>query len=348
MSTLSVQEIAALMQGKVQGDPNLTIAGITSIAVPLPGHMAYVNSADQISELEKTALVCLLAPPGSTSEKTTLIIVEQPKICWAKLLSVFHPARAYPAGISEQAHVSPKATIAEGCTIEPFAYIGDNVTVGKGSVIRAHAYIDNQVTIGENTVIHPQVMIYDHTIIGSNVIIHGGTVVGSDGFGYVFADGQQYKVPQIGNVVIEDNVEIGSNTSIDRATMGSTIIQKDAKIDNLVQIAHNVTIGRSTVASSQVGISGSTRVGNNVILAGQVGVADHCDIGDGAIIGAQAGLATKKKIPPKQIYFGSPARPYQESRKILASQAFLHDTVKKVRALEREVAALKLQLESKV
>jgi len=337
---MKVKEIANLLEGNILGDESLEISGVTSTEFPKEGYLSFVNETGQLQELENSITPCFIAPLESTSKNKTLIRVKNPKKAWAQILSVFCPPRKFKSGVSEKAFVNPSAELASDVTVEPFAFIGERVKIGKGSVIRANSYIDSNVTIGHNTLIHPNVIIYDRTVIGNHVIIHAGTVIGADGFGYVFTGREHYKVPQIGNVVIEDEVEIGSNVSIDRATIGSTVIQKGVKLDNLVQVAHNVQIGQNTVASSQVGISGSSKIGSCVILAGQVGIADHCEIGDGAIIGAQAGLPSRKKIPSQKIYFGSPARPYEVERKILAAQPFLPDAVKRVRELEKKIEEL--------
>lgn len=337
---MKVRDIAEQVQGQWVGNGDQDVQVITSLDRPDPLALSFVNQSEQLATIDDHAFSCLLAPLGSVSPTKTLILVPHPKAAWAKLLSVFFPPRAFKAEISANAYVSPLAEIAEGVTIEPFAWIGDHVKIGANTVIRAGAYIDEYCQIGSDTHIHPRVIIYPKCVIGNQVIIHAGSVIGSDGFGYVFTGREQLKVPQVGNVVIEDLVEIGANVTIDRATTGSTLIQKGAKIDNLVQIAHNVRFGENSVASSQSGISGSSIIGNNVILAGQVGIADHCEIGDGVIVGAQAGIPSKKKIPTGQIYFGSPARPYQESRKMLAAQGFLADTVKKVRSLEKQVTRI--------
>ncbi|MBI4550223.1 MAG: UDP-3-O-(3-hydroxymyristoyl)glucosamine N-acyltransferase [Candidatus Omnitrophica bacterium] len=340
MVTVSVKKIAELVQGQVRGNENLPISGITNIEAPLENCITFVTETGRIQDLEATPISCILAPPGSVSEAKTLILTANPKAAWAGLLAFFHPARTYGGRISEKASIHPSAVISDGVTVEAFAVIGERVKVGRGSTVRSNAYLDSDVVIGENTVIHPNVMIYDRTQIGSRVIIHAGSVIGSDGFGYVFSGKEQIKVPQVGNVVIEDDVEIGSNVSIDRATMGSTVIRRGVKLDNLVQVAHNVEIGAHSVASSQVGISGSSKIGSYVILAGQVGIADHCEVGDGAILGAQAGLPSKKKIPPRQIFFGSPARPYDVEKRLLASQPFLSGALKQLRELAKKIEAL--------
>lgn len=337
---MQIKEIAKIVEGVIQGNDLLDIQGVTSADFPKEGFISFINDPAKIKEAESSLIPCFLAPPETTSDKKTLIIVKNPKKAWAELLTIFCPPRKYKPGISEKAFVSAGVSVDPSATIEPFVFIGERVKIGKGTVVRANAYIDSDVTIAENTLIHPNVMIYDHCVIGSRVIIHAGSVIGADGFGYVFTGREHYKVPQIGNVIIEDEVEIGANVCVDRATMGSTLIQKGVKLDNLVQVAHNVQIGQHSVASSQVGISGSSKVGSYCILAGQVGISDHCEIGDGTIIGAQAGLPTKKKIPPQKIYFGSPARPYEETRKILGSQPFLADTIKKVRELEKRLAEI--------
>ncbi len=346
MTAKTASEIAKLVQGTVVGNENLLIKGIASIDAPQEGFITFINESDRVKDLESTPISCILAPPGTTSSFKTLILTKNPKWSWAQLMSLFYPPRTFSGGVSEKAFISPSASIGEQVTIEPFAFVGDRAKIGKGVTIRANAYIDSDVTIGNCTTIHPNVTIYDHTAVGQRVIIHAGTVIGSDGFGYIFTGKENFKVPQVGNVVIEDDVEIGSNVSIDRATTGSTIIRKGVKIDNLVQIAHNVEVGEHTVASSQVGISGSSKIGKNVILAGQVGIADHCEVGDGVILGAQAGLPSRKKIPPRQIFFGSPARPYEAEKKLLAAQSFLAETIKQVRQLARKIEALEKGSES--
>jgi UDP-3-O-[3-hydroxymyristoyl] glucosamine N-acyltransferase len=340
MVTMRTRDIAERVGGTVVGDADLNISAITSIDQPQPSAIAYVNEASQLAGLEDSLIACFLAPPGALSRTKTLILVKHPKIAWTRLLPLFHPPRTYPAQVSDKAYVSPFAILGDKVTVEPFAYIGDRAVIGNKTIVRAHAYVDCDVRIGSESVIHPHVTLYDHCVIGNRVVIHAGTVIGSDGFGYVFTGEEHVKVPQVGNVVIEDGVEIGSNVSIDRATIGSTVIKKGAKIDNLVQIAHNVVVGAHTVASSQVGISGSSKIGDFVTLAGQVGIADHCEVGDGAILGAQAGLPSKKKIPPRKIFFGSPARPYEVERKLLAAQPFLADVVKAVRDLAKRLKEL--------
>lgn len=337
----TVDELAKIAGGKVAGNAKDKIEGITNIDNPAKGYITFVNKASDIKRLESTEISCVIAPPDAESGKITLILCEQPKLAWAKLLGLFHPPQEFETKVSEKAFVHDSAVIGENVAVEAGAHVSKNAKIGKGTVIRGGAYIDENVEIGEDCVIHPNAMIYRDSKIGNRVIIHAGAAVGSDGFGYVIdKSGNQVKVPQVGNVIIEDDVEIGANAAIDRATLGSTVIKKGAKIDNLVQIAHNVYFGENSVASAQTGISGSSKIGVNTILAGQVGIGDHCEIGDQVIVGAQSGVATNKKIPPKSIVFGYPARPLREMKKQFAAQQRAAETRKDVEDLKKKMAEL--------
>lgn len=336
----TLAQLAREVQGKVLGDDQTVISGITSIDSPLPGHIAFLEETSRIKDLEASPIAALIVPKQITSSSKPLIQVENPKLAWAKLLGIFFPPKAFPGSISEKAFIAPSANLAKGVTIEAFAYLGEEVEIGAGSVIRAYSYLDQGVRIGENTVIHPHVTLYENTQVGNRTVIHSGAVIGADGFGYVPSAQGQVKVPQVGNVVIGNNVEIGSCTTIDRATMGSTTVGDGVKIDNLVQVAHNVSIGPHTVISAQTGISGSSKIGAFVTMGGRVGLADHVEIGDQAILGAQSGVPTGKKIPAKQIWIGAPARPYQEARRQVAAQlraAEMMDELKKLRARVEEL-----------
>ncbi|MDD5085576.1 MAG: UDP-3-O-(3-hydroxymyristoyl)glucosamine N-acyltransferase [Candidatus Omnitrophica bacterium] len=341
----TIKEIATIIGGIVQGDGSLSIESVASLDTPKEGAIAFVNDKKLLPEAEATKLACLIAPKDASSSKKTLILVENPKLSWAKLLGVFHPARQFEPLMSDKACIAKSAKVSQGAHIAPFAYIGERSVIGKGSVILPFAFIDDDVVIGNETIIHPNVSIYERCRIGNGVIIHSGAVIGADGFGYVVTTKGQEKIPQVGNVIVEDDVEIGACATIDRATIGSTIVKKGTKIDNLVQVAHNVEIGEHSAISAHTGISGSSKIGNRVTLAGQVGVADHCEIGDGATVGAQAGLPTGKKIPPEATYFGSPARPYEEMRKQFAAQLRIAETTEKVHQLEKKIKELEARLE---
>lgn len=336
----TVSELAQHIQGKVIGDGKTAISGVTSAEQPLAGHIAFLENPKHLEELEASLIACLIVPRQITSSKKPLIQVDQPKLAWAELLNLFFPPRAFPGTVSEKAFIAPSARLGKGVTVEAFAYVGEETEIKGGAVIRSHSYLDRGVKVGEKTIVQPHVTLYENTVIGSRCVIHSGAVIGADGFGYVPGPKGQVKVPQTGNVVIEDEVEIGACSTIDRATVGSTRIGQGVKIDNLVQVAHNVSIGPHTVISAQTGISGSTKIGAFVTLGGRVGLADHVEIGDQVMLGAQSGVPTGKKIPAKQIWIGAPARPYQEMRKQVAAQlrsAELAEEVKKLRARIEEL-----------
>jgi len=340
----SVNQLAELIQGKVIGDGRTIVSGVASVDQPLAGHVAFLEDPARLQELEATPLACLIVPPRINRSTKPLIQAEQPKLAWAQLLNLFFPPRAFPGTVSEKAFIAPSARVGKGVTLEAFAYVGEEATIGAGSVIRAYSYLDRGVKIGEKTVLHPHVTLYENTVVGSRCVIHAGTVLGADGFGFVATPQGQIKVPQVGNVVIEDEVEIGACSTIDRATVGSTRIGRGVKIDNLVQIAHNVTIGPHTVISAQTGISGSSKVGAFVTMGGRVGLADHVEIGDEAILGAQSGVPTGKKVPPQQLWIGAPARPYREARKQVAAQwrsAEMMEEIRKLRARVEELEKLR-------
>ncbi|HOG23678.1 MAG TPA: UDP-3-O-(3-hydroxymyristoyl)glucosamine N-acyltransferase [Candidatus Omnitrophota bacterium] len=345
---LTVDEIARIVNGSVTGDSKILIEGITNIENPLINHITFVQDEKNFKSLESSEITCLIVPKQITQSSKVLIRVDHPKRAWAKLLREIFPARKFIPGISPQAVVAKSATIGSNVTIDAFVSIGENTVIGDGAVLRSGTFLDDNVKIGKNCVIHPNVTVYRDSDIGANVIIHAGTVIGADGFGYVATETEQEKLPQVGNVVIEEDVEIGACCTIDRAALGSTRIGKGCKIDNLVQIAHNVVIGPHTVISAQTGISGSCKIGAHVTMGGSVGLGDHVEIGDWAIIGAGAGFPSNKKVPGKQVYFGQPARPYQEMRKQFGAQLRAAETLDDVRALKKKVAELEKKLDQTI
>jgi len=337
---LTVTQLAEKVQGKVIGDGGVLISGVTSAEQPLAEHIAFLEDPEKLADLEASPIACLIVPSRITSSKKPLIQVAQPKLAWAQLLNLYFSPRAFPGTISNQAFIAPSARLGPRITIEAFAYVGEEAEIGLGSVIRACSYLDRRVKIGEKTLIHPHVTLYENTVVGSRTVIHSGAVIGADGFGYFPTPEGQQKIPQVGNVVIGDDVEIGACSTIDRATIGSTRIGNGVKIDNLVQIAHNVSIGPHTVISAQTGISGSSKVGAFVTMGGRVGLADHVEVGDQAMLGAQTGVPTGKKIPPKQVWIGAPARPYQEARKQVAAQWRSAEMMEEIRKLRARVEEL--------
>ena len=340
----TVDEFAKLVGGTVIGDSATLIEGITNFENPLKNHISFVQDEKGFKTLEASEITCMIVPKQIGASSKVLIQVEHPKRAWAQILRELFPAKKFTPGISAQASIAKTAQIGQNATIEAFVTVGENSVIGDGVVIRTGAFIDENVRIGMDSFIHPNVTIYRDSEIGSRVVIHAGTVVGADGFGYVATPAAHEKLPQIGNVVIEDDVEIGACSTVDRAAIGSTRIGKGTKIDNLVQIAHNVVIGPHTVISAQTGISGSCKIGSHVTMGGSVGIGDHVEIGDWAMIGAGAGFPSNKKVPGKQVYFGQPARPYAEMRKQFGAQLRAAETLDDVRALKKRVAELEKQL----
>lgn len=341
----TVHELAQLIQGKVVGDGQVRVGDIATFESPKAGSITFIQNEKELPRLEASDIACLIVPSTIAKSAKPLIQVKNPKLAWAQLLAVFYPPDQPVRSISEKAVVSPSAKLGHQVTVEPFAVISEGAQIGDDTVIRSYVYLGKNVRVGARSTLHPGVVVYDRCVVGSGVTIHAGTVIGADGFGYVATPGRQEKVPQVGIVVIEDDVEIGACTTIDRATLGETRIGRDVKIDNQVQIAHNVSIGPHTAISAQTGISGSCKVGEHVTMGGKVGLGDHVEIGDYVMVGAGAGFATGKKVPPRQIVFGQPARPYQEARKQIGAQLRAAETLEDVRKLRKRVDELEKQIQ---
>ena len=341
----TVEEFAKLVGGTVIGNASLVIEGITNFENPLKGHISFVQDEKGFKTLEASEISCMIVPKQIGQSSKVLIQVEHPKRAWAQILRELFPARKFPGTISPHASIARTAKIGKNVTIEPFVTVSEGAVIGESAVLCSHVFVGENVKIGANSVIHPNVTLYENSELGKNVVIHAGTVIGADGFGYVATPAAHEKLPQIGNVVIEDDVEIGACSTVDRAAIGSTRIGKGTKIDNLVQIAHNVAIGPHTIISAQTGISGSCKIGSHVTMGGSVGVGDHVEIGDWTMVGAGAGFPSNKKVPGKQIVFGQPARPYAEARRQIGAQLRAAETLDDVRALKKKVAELEKKLE---
>ena len=306
----SAGQIAALLGGKLIGNANAMVSDVAPIESAQPHQLAFITEEKYLPYLETTKAGVVLVTASlmaNTQANATLILVENARGAMGQLLQLvskaMNPARQ---GIEQPCCIAEGVQVPEDAYIGAFAYIGKNVRLGKGVQIYPNTYIGDNVTIGDHTILYAGVKVYAHCVIGANCVLHAGVVVGSDGFGFEpDAQGVNQKIPQIGNVIIEDDVEIGANTTIDRAMMGSTIIRKNVKIDNLVQVAHNVEVGESTFLCAQVGIAGSTKIGKHCILAGQVGVAGHIEIADNCIFGAQTGVPGN--IRKAGQYMGYPA-----------------------------------------
>ena len=335
----SAQQIAMLLGGKVTGDANRKVSDVGPIESAHEGQLSFLCDAKYLPHLPQTgASVVLMTEsiPFDGETNATLIRVENARAAMGQLLSLvakaMNPAKQ---GVEHPSFVSEGVVIPDDAYIGAFAYIGKNVQLGKGVQIYPHTYIGDNVKIGDNTILYSGVKVYYNCVIGKDCILHAGVVVGSDGFGFEpDAKGVNQKLPQIGNVIIEDDVEIGANTTIDRAMMGSTIIRRNAKLDNLVQVAHNVEIGESTFMCAQVGVAGSTKVGGHCILAGQVGVAGHITIADNCVFGAQSGIANHVKKPG--MYHGSPIIDAMNWRRSVVGFKQLPDIMKRLQELEKK------------
>ncbi|MFH1715157.1 MAG: UDP-3-O-(3-hydroxymyristoyl)glucosamine N-acyltransferase [Elusimicrobiota bacterium] len=335
---ISVKEIARLVNGKIVGNENAQVEHASSIKETSSGSISFVACSKYYPYVKDSNASVIITPIDEAipQSKATIVMVDNPTAAFAAVLSILDKdMEVVRKGIDKSAFVDPTAKIGNNVYIGKNVIIENDVVVGDSTVIMANTVIGSKSTIGNNTKIYYNVSIRERVTIGSNVIIHSGVVIGSDGFGFVFYEGVHKKIPQIGTVEIADNVEIGANTAIDRATVGSTKIGKGTKIDNLVQIAHNVEIGESCLVCGQVGIAGSTVIGNYVTLAGQAGVTGHIQIGDKATIAAQAGVT--KNIAAKEVVSGYPASPHQQARQVYAILRKLPELYKKVLSLEKKL-----------
>lgn len=337
-------QIAMIINGKVEGDPNAAVGSFGKIEEARQGQLAFLANPkyeDHLYTTEATVIIISQTQELRQAVKGTLIRVEDAYTAFATLLTKYQEVMTQQmVGRQEPVYVAPTAKLGENLFLGAFCYIGEGVVLGNNVKIFPNAYIGDKVTIGDNSIVHPGVKIYHDCVIGKNVTIHAGTVLGSDGFGFApQADGSFKKVPQIGNVIVEDFVEIGSNATIDRATIGSTLIKSGAKLDNLIQIAHNVEVGNNTVIAAQAGVSGSTKLGNNVMIGGQAGIVGHISIADGARINAQSGVSKSIKTSNAAVT-GSPAFDYTSALRSQAVSRNLPELEKRIKELEKLVQQL--------
>lgn len=336
---LTVKDLAGRLGCPFEGDGSVRIAGVASLEGAGPGDLVFLGHPKHRAALEASRASAAVLPPGEAGLSIPVIRAGDPPLAFARAIGIFYePYRPAP-GIHPLAFVAASARLGAGVSVGPFAYVGDDVAIGAGTVIHPLASIYPGARIGERTVIHSHVSIREGVTVGNNVIIHNGTVIGADGFRYVKGpDGRHIKIPQVGTVIIEDDVEIGANTAIDRAGLDATIIRKGVKIDDLVMVGHNVEVGENAILVAQVGISGSSKVGRDAILSGQVGIADHVTVGDGAIAAAKSGVT--KNIPAGTMVSGSPHLEIHEWRKFWATAPRLYDLVKEVKRLRARVEEL--------
>lgn len=336
--SFTTQEIAVRLGGEVIGDPNLVIKGFAPADRAQPGDLTFAENENYFARAEQSNASAIIVDATFTSPRKTIIKVPNSRIAFAKILPIFFPEPVFAPGIHPSAVVAPTARVDATAHIGPWCVIGEKSVIGARTVLVGGNHVGAGCVVGEDGRLFPNSVLYPGTELGNRVRIHSGVVLGSDGFGYVFEAGSHLKVPQIGNVIIRDDVEIGANVTVDRGALGPTVIGKGTKIDNLVQIGHNVCVGDHSLIVAQAGVAGSTRLGNYVILGGQVGLAGHLKIGNRVSIAAQSGVM--HNIPDGEKWMGSPAQPdRQMKRQIIAGQQ-VPDLIRRVADLERKLAGM--------
>ncbi len=335
--SLKLQEVAQLVGGELLGDGEVVITGVAGIKDAKKGEITFLSNSKYLPFLEQTQASAVITSKEVVSKTKSLVRTSNPSSAVSKVISYFHSSESpKPSkGVHPTAVIDASAVLGKDVSVGPHAVIEKGSTIGEGSVIGANTFIGAGSVIGANVWIYPNVTIREKTEIGKNVIIHSGTVIGSDGFGYETVEGEHIKIPHTGTVLIEDDVEIGSNVCIDRGRFQKTRIGHGTKIDNLVQIAHNVVVGSNCLIVSQSGISGSTELGKNVVVAGQVGIVGHVQIGNDVVIGAGSGVT--KSIPDQTVVLGSPAKPIQEQKKIYVLTGRLPELFETLAAIKKKI-----------
>lgn len=343
MPPITLRDLAQALGAELVGGPaDAEVRGITGLDNAAPGCIVYVEHARRLAAAEQTPALALIVPPEVASAAKPLLRTRNPRLAYARAIALLHPEPRLLPGVHPSAQLGADVTLGQQVAVGPCAVVGDGARLSDGVQVHALAFIGPGVQVGEHSVIHPNVTIHEGVTIGARCVIHAGAVIGSQGFGYAHDGEQHVHIPHIGRVVIEDDVEIGACSAVDRATSGATVVGRGTKIDNLVQVAHNVRIGRHCLLAGQVGISGSVTLGDSVILGGQVGIADHLHIGDRAMAAASSGLT--HDLPNGAVVFGTPARPRGEQLRIEAAQARLPSLLRQVRDLEARLADLERRL----
>lgn len=331
--------LAALVEGSVKGNKTFEVTVLSPITDIQPGALVFAEGEENLQRALASEAGALLVNHQIKETTKPLICVDHPFKAFIRLLEVFYPPIPIKREIHPTAVIAKDVVIGKKVSIGPFVAIGEGSVIGDDCIIKSHVSIGRKVKIGEGSCLHPHVVLYDETQLGKRVSIHAGTVIGSDGFGYAYLDAEHVKVPHVGNVVIEDDVEIGASTVVDRATLGQTHIGQGTKIDNLVQIAHSVRLGKQNIVCAFTGIAGSTVAGDGVVFAANVGVSDHVKIDDGVVLGARAGVPSRKHLKKGNVYLGSPARP--------RDKALEHElSVTRIPYLRRQIQALASKLEA--
>jgi len=335
----TLSEIAELIGGKVSGDGKIIITGVAGIKEAREGDITFLANPKYFPLIDKTRASAIIISKDAGSASKPVVLTDNPSLAFAKVVASFAPCETkHPKGIHPSAVLGKNVKLGKNVAIGPYAVVEDEVSIGDNSIIYSGCFIGNNTVIGKDTLIYANVSIRERISIGDRVVIHSGTVVGSDGFGFANISGLHHKIPQIGTVEIADDVEIGANVTIDRARFEKTIIGRGTKIDNLVQIAHNVVIGENSIIVAQAGISGSTVIGNNVTLAGQAGLVGHITVGDNAIVAAQGGVT--KSVPANTMVSGYPAKPHDIAKKVNACVQNLPRLYETVNQLKKKIEEL--------
>jgi UDP-3-O-[3-hydroxymyristoyl] glucosamine N-acyltransferase len=335
-------ELAEVLQARLDGDPTKIVTGVAPLDSAGPDQISFLTDARYHDAARSSRAGAFLVAPDAAELPGPTLRCAAPLQALIDLVRLFHPPAPIQPGVDRTAVVAADARIDPSASVGPLTVIGSHAVVGAGVRLHALVYVGAGVEIGEGTVVYPHVSLHDGVRVGRRVLIHAGAVLGADGFGFAFDGSAHRKIPQVGGVLIEDDVEIGANTTIDRATFGDTIVRRGTKIDNLVQIGHNVVIGEHSLLAAQVGVSGSSRLGRRVVLAGQVGVADHATLGDGVVAGAQTGIPGPVEAGAR--VWGTPARPIGQARRIAVAAGRLPELLQRVRALEQRLGRLAAQL----
>lgn len=333
--TFSAADIARHLGAEVMGDAGVALTGFASADTARAGDLTFAENEDYFRRAEQSAASAILVPGGFTSPKKTLLRVVNARVAFVKVLPLFFPEPKVAPGVHPTAVIAASARVDAGAHIGPLCVVGERAQIGAGCVLDGGDHVGADCVLGEETRLFPNVTVYPRTQIGRRVRIHSGAVIGADGFGYVFNEGRHLKVPQIGMVVIHDDVEIGANVTIDRGALGATVIGQGTKIDNLVQIAHNVVLGEHCILCGQSGVSGSTKVGNYTTLAGQAGLAGHLKIGSNVTVAGQSGVMND--IPDGEKWLGAPAQPDKQMKRILIAAQRLPELLRRVAELEERL-----------
>lgn len=337
-ASFTLGRLADALGASLVGDAGRVVTGVAPLETAGPDQVSFLTDRKYLKQAEASRAAAVLVPRDVAELPAALLQVDHPQQALIRLLELFHPEPAVEPGVHPSAAVAEGARIHRAASVGALAVVEEGAVIGPRSRVGALSFVGARAVLGEDVRLHPRVVIQDGVRVGNRVIIHSGAVLGADGFGYAFDGRVHRKIPQVGGLRIEDDVEIGANSAIDRATLGETLVRRGTKIDNLVQVGHNCDVGEDVILVSQVGIAGSCRIGNRAVLAGQVGVADHVTIGAGAILTAKSGVPND--VPAGEVWSGIPSRPTGETKRIWAGESQLPELIKRVRALERRVREL--------